>query len=65
MKLCKDCKYSRKNWFSHRAACTHKKAVSNIDYYRGATSYYSCDLMRADTWRCGKEANLFEPKGKK
>ena len=70
-KLCKDCKYYRKDWISHilgfnyiydTCACPH----TSRNLVTGNENRY-CDMLRAERWKeldysCGLEAKYFEAK---
>jgi hypothetical protein len=70
-KLCKDCKYYRKDWFSHLFGMGHRHDTcvspnTSENLVTGNESRF-CDMLRANCWKeldysCGPDGRFFEPK---
>jgi hypothetical protein len=71
IKLCKDCKYYRKDWISHILERTHRYDTCACPHtsqnpVTGNENMF-CDMLRAKRWEkldhsCGPEAKYFEAK---
>jgi hypothetical protein len=66
MKLCKDCKWCRKDGVNlvyertnHADTCIRP---NNINPVTGKSNNYSCRYERIHTYLCGKEAKYWEAK---
>jgi hypothetical protein len=63
IKLCKDCKHTRKDRFGGwRFSECHRPGLGSIDLADGSTRYPShyCSVSRR--YDCGQDARYFEPK---
>ena len=68
-KLCKDCKYYRKEWTAHIFTLTHIYDTcacphTSQNLVTGNENRF-CDMLRAERWKeldysCGPEAKYFE-----
>lgn len=62
LRLCKDCKYYRKDFYAHFVGVYNLDRCSNPvvtdDFVNGKESTY-CSIAREGA-RCGKDANLWE-----
>ena len=71
MKLCKDCKFYRKDWIAHILGRTHTYDTcacpdTTKNPVTGNENRF-CDMLRAKRWEkldhsCGPEAKYFEAK---
>ncbi len=71
MKLCKDCKYYRKDWLSHLFGMGHrhdtcKSPNTSQNLVTGNESRF-CDMLRAKCWEkleysCGPDGKFWEEK---
>jgi hypothetical protein len=70
-KLCKDCKYYRRDWFSHLMGMGHRHDTcsspnTSQNPVTGNESRF-CDMLRSNRWEildyyCGPDGRFFEPK---
>jgi len=67
MKLCKDCKWYKKDWITHLIERTDKfdKCLSpalNQNLVTGKSYGKFCNIQRDATYGCGREGKYFEAK---
>ena len=71
MKLCKDCKYYRKDWLSHLFGMGHRhdtcKSPNTSQNLVTGNENRFCDMLRAERWKeldysCGPDGRFFEAK---
>jgi hypothetical protein len=67
LKLCKDCKWYKKDWFDHLTGagdgndrCLNPVVSENL--VTGKVKDRFCDMMRRTYGGCGEEGKYFEPK---
>jgi hypothetical protein len=68
LKLCKDCKHYKKNWFEHLTGggdrfdmCLNPVVSGNLVTGKVKGGRF-CDMMRLSYGKCGEEGKYFEPK---
>ena len=66
-KLCKDCKYYKKDWMEHIFCGDDRfdkccNPVFSINLVTGKNRKVYCDILRGKYGGCGPEARHFEPK---
>jgi hypothetical protein len=71
MKLCKDCKYYRKDWLSHIMGMGHRhdtcKSPNTSQNLVTGNENRFCDMLRSNRWQdldysCGPEGKFWEEK---
>lgn len=60
VKLCKDCKYSKKGIYDTQYFCYHPNHGVNL--VSGKVLWHSCAFSRKFPSKCSQEAKWFEPR---